>query len=160
MKRLILTIIASVGIVAVMPLSAVMAASSSIDCVVGGDTACTEVAGTVTNSSTKATVAGASVVVTCGDSNVLDATTTTGGGYLVIFPASECPDATTASVTASKGGASGSGSSTVYNFVANVNLAIVNVSIVPELGAITATGAGVAALGAFMFIRRRQTSTN
>lgn len=155
MKKLLMSILVSVGLLVVLPMSAMAANPGS--CTPVGDTACTYVAGTITSGGSPVT--GASVTVVC-NTNTLTATTTAGGGYIVEYPASQCASGSTANVSASKGGKSGSNSGTVNGETANINLAIVNVSLVPELGIITGISAAVIGSGAFLVIRRRQLSVH
>ena len=107
-------------------------------------------------------VSGANVTVTC-DGNQLTTVTTGAGAYGVQFiPASLCPDGANATVAASKGSEDGSNSGTVNNAVNSdetlLNVAIVNVSLVPELGLLTGIVAVIVAGGSFMVIRRRKLS--
>jgi hypothetical protein len=145
MKRLLLSVLAVVGMAVLVPASA-MAVTP---------TGTTYIAGTITHNGSP--VSGASVAVTC-NSNVLDSSTTVAGGYLVQFPAGQCPDSATAGVAASKGALGGSNSGTVDSLTTDINLALVNVSIVPELGLITGIGATIMGGGAFLVLRQRHLS--
>lgn len=148
MKKLLLSILATVGMAIVMPLSASAATSGVSD-----------VAGTITNAGNP--VAGASVSVTCG-STTLTSPTTVAGAYFVQFSSTDCPAGSTAHVTATKGGSSGSSSGTVNNLVSEptvINLAIVNVSV-PEFGIVAGTGAALVGGAAFMIVRRQQLNQN
>lgn len=142
MKRLLLSIMATVGIAVIMPVSAFAE---------GG---VTDVAGTVTKAGNP--VSGASVSVLCG-TTTLTSGTTAAGGYIVQFSAADCPDGSTAHVTATKGADSGSKNGTVNGLTASINLALINVSI-PEYGLIGLTGATIIGGGAFLVMRRRQLS--
>ena len=146
MKKLLLSILATIGVAVVLPVSAFAASVGTSD-----------IAGTVTSGGKD--VSGATVSVTC-DGNTLTSGTTVAGGYLVSFPSSECPAGATATATASKGGGSGSNSGTVNALGTDINLAIVNVSVVPELGALTGVGAAVLGGAAFMVVRRKQLNQN
>jgi hypothetical protein len=145
MKKLLLSILATVSLAVILPVSAFAEGGQS------------DIAGTVTSKGNP--VSGASVSVTC-DGHTLTSGTTVAGAYLVQFPASDCPAGDTANVTATKSGASGSNSGTVNALGADINLAIVNVSIVPELGALTGVGAAVLGGAAFMAVRRKQLKQN
>lgn len=117
----------------------------------------TAVRGTVTNNGSP--VVGASVSVNC-NGNVKTATTNAKGRYHVRYQnPSSCPIGSTATVTATNGSLSGTNSGTVQpessNQARDVNIALVNVSLAPELGAITAGGAALVGSGAFLVTRRR-----
>ena len=146
MKKLLLSILATVGIVVILPVSAFAEGVGVSD-----------IAGTITEGGSP--VSGASVTVVC-DGNTLTSGTTVAGAYFVSFPNSECPTGDTASVTATKDGASGSNSGTVNGLTTDISLAIVNVSIVPELGAITGGAAAVLGGAAFMVVRRKHLNQN
>ena len=146
MKKLLLSILATVSIAVILPVSAF-----------ADDGGTSTIAGTVSGKG--GPVSGASVSVTC-DGNTLGSGTTVAGAYIVNFPSSECPAGDTASVTATKGGASGSNSGTVNALGADINLAIIPVSIVPELGALTGAGAAILGGAAFMVVRRKQLNQN
>ena len=144
MKRLLLSV---TGILAVLLMFPALTFADSSQ---------TVIAGTITKNGSP--VSGASVTVTC-DSNVLTTTSTAIGTYGVTYtPASLCPAGATAHVTADSGGSSGSNSGKVYSEDDTLNVALVNVSILPELGALTGIGAAVLGGGAFMIARRRQSS--
>jgi hypothetical protein len=144
MKRLLISALVAFGFIAFLPVTAMATPSGT-----------TYIAGTITHNGSP--VSGASVAVTC-NSNVLDSSTTVAGGYIVQFPSGECPDSSTAGVAASKGALGGSNSGTVYGLTTDINLALVNVSLVPELGLITGVGAAVLGGGAFLVIRRQNLS--
>jgi hypothetical protein len=67
-------------------------------------------------------------------------------------------------VTATDGSNSASKSEQVVGPSSNkdtqINLAVVNVSVVPELGTITGVGAAVLGGAAFMVVRRKQLNQN
>src|ERR1700689_3071367 len=143
MKKRISLFIATLATLVALPASALAASTSAI-------------AGTVTSNGNP--VSGASVSVTC-NGHTLTSGTTVAGAYLVRFsPATNCPAGSTAHVTATKGGHSGSKSGTVNNLGADINLAIVNVSNVPEFGMAAGISAAILGGGAFMVVRRRQLS--
>lgn len=115
--------------------------------------AVTDVSGVVTHNGSP--VSGASVTVTCNgnsDSNITDGT----GTYLVAFAASDCPNGQTATVIATKGPLTGNNSGPVNGITNKLNIAVVDVAVVPEYGIIGLTGAAVIGGGAFMVMRRRQ----
>jgi len=152
-RKILIATLATLGIFVLMPVTA-MAANPG--CVTGG--ICSNVAGTVSNSS-GVPVSGANVSVNC-DGYILTQTTSGGGGYQVSFDAGKCPDSSTAVVTATKGNASGTKSGEIYNLTSTINLAIVNVSFVPELGVITGIAAVTLGGGAFLVIRRQNLSSH
>jgi hypothetical protein len=147
MKKLFLSLIVSFGLIAFLPVTA-MAQSVSPGAYVTG---------TVTHNGSP--VDSASVVVTC-DSNVLDSSTSAGGGYLVTFTTDQCPSGATAYVSASSGNLSGSNNGVVNGLSVDVNLALVDVSLVPEFGVITGIVAIIIGSGAFLVIRRRNIASH
>ncbi len=113
----------------------------------------TAVSGTVTHNGSP--VAGANVTVNCVG-NVLTDVTDAAGGYEVDYmPASLCPAEATASVSATLGDLSGSNSGPVGAVTSNLNVALVDVAVVPEMGVMLSIGAAFTGAGAFMVIRRR-----
>lgn len=113
----------------------------------------TAISGTVTHNG--GPVAGANVTVTCAG-NVLTDVTDAAGGYEVDYvPANLCPPEATASVNAVLGGLSGSNSGQVGSVTSNLNVALVDVAVVPEMGTILSVGAALSGAGAFMVVRRR-----
>jgi hypothetical protein len=147
MKKLLLSILATVGIAVILPVSAFADGGTST------------IAGTVTSNGSP--VVGANVSVAC-DGHTLTSGTTLGGGYIVTFSSSDCPAGAIATVTANKGGGTDSKTGKVDNLSKSptvINLAIINVSV-PELGALTAAGAAVLGGAAFMMIRRKHLNQN
>jgi|GEM_PF-7050245 hypothetical protein len=119
----------------------------------------TVVSGTVTNNGNP--VVGANVSVSC-DGNILTSSTNASGGYVVQYSTiALCPNGATATATATKGGLNGSNSGPVSNVVPNtLNISTVNVSVVPELGALTGVGAAIIGGAAFMVVRRKHLHQN
>jgi hypothetical protein len=146
MKKILLTIIASTGLALLMPLAA-----SAL-----GNPTQTIVTGNVTHNGSP--VSGASVTVTCDGNILVDPLTDSDGSYQVTFiPSSLCPDESTATaVSTGPGGLHGSNSAPVTAVTTKINISTVNVSVVPELGMITAGSAAILGGGAFMIVRRRQ----
>jgi hypothetical protein len=145
MKKLLVSILATVGIALMLP-AATFAASAT-----------TDVTGTVTNNGVG--VSGAKVEVICG-SNDKKTTTGTGGAYLVTFKAANCPDGSKATVTATVGKKAGVNTGKVkQDGSVYLNVAVVNVSL-PEFGVITGIGAALVGGAAFLVIRRRQLGQN
>jgi hypothetical protein len=144
MKKLLTMLVASLGIMVIMPAAALAA------------TGTTYVTGTVTNGGSP--VVGANVSVVC-NGNTMTSSTTNGGGYIVQFSATDCPNGKTAVVTATKGGLNGSNSGPVDDLTADINLAIVNVSV-PEFGIAAGVVALAAGAGSLVVVRRRHANAN
>lgn len=144
MKKKISLFLASVLTIVALPLGAMAAASPTT----------TVVAGSVTDNGHG--VKGAKVVVVC-NSHSAKTTSGAGGGYEVTFTTKQCPNGKLATVVATKGGLGGTNSSTVKNFDATDDVAIVNISL-PEFGLAAGIGATLIGGGAFLAIRRRQLS--
>jgi len=134
--------IVSLGVALLLP-AAAFAANSTI------------VSGVVTDKDGKP-VAGATVSVICNGNTKTD-TTDAGGAYAVTFTQAQCPSGKTAQVVASKGNNNGANSGVIRAGHADINLAVLNVKIVPvpEFGAISALAATLFGGGGFMLIRRR-----
>ena len=115
----------------------------------------TIVTGTVTDAS-DTPLAGASVTVSCNSSVQNDITNAAGDYYVEFDPSSFCPDGASATVTATKGSLSGTNSGKVNDVTTRVNLALVNVQAVPEIGTVAAISAMAVAGGALVYSRRRQ----
>lgn len=105
-----------------------------------------------------APVSGASVFVKC-NSTTIPATTNGAGKYSVTFNVSACPENATVTASASKDDLQGTGSDTVDNVTANINIAVVNVfaTQVPEFGLLTGAAALLGSGGTFFAFRRRFT---
>ncbi len=141
MKQVTLSIFTAMGLLILMP--AAMASASSTE---------TIIAGTVTDSGSP--VDGASVTVTCNGVSENTSTTSAGGYGVQYIPASVCPEGSTATVAATKGSITGSNSGKVLSADDTLNVAIVNVAAVPELGVVGGLGAVVLGGGAMFLIRR------
>jgi hypothetical protein len=115
----------------------------------------TDITGTVTNHNNP--VSSASVTVNCNSSSGTD-TTDASGDYLVVFDAADCPSGAPISVAASKNGQSGHSSGTANAITTKLNVALVNVNVVPEYGLIGMVGATLIGGGIFIVIRQRQVS--
>jgi hypothetical protein len=155
MKRLLLSLTSLLAVLVMFPAFA-NAEGLATPCTLSSDSTCTEVDGTITNAS-HAGVVGATVTVTC-DGHTLQDTNNVGDVYAVFFSQADCPPGAVASVSATKGGASGSSSGSVSptGLPVIVNVAVVSVSLVPELGVITGLGAAIIGGGAFLVIRQQK----
>jgi hypothetical protein len=115
--------------------------------------AVTYVSGTITHNGSP--LSGANVTVNC-NGNVLNDVSKADGGYIVQYsPASLCPDGANATVSASLNDLNGSNSGPVTKLTSKLNVDVVNVAVVPELGVISAISASIIGVGAFMIVRRR-----
>jgi len=144
MKKVLLTVLATIGVAILLPATAFAA-----------QPAVTDVTGVVSDAGNP--VAGAKVTVTCNSYKGTDHTDKT-GSYRVQFTAKKCPAGSSVVVTATtKSGLNGTGSGTVSpDGSAKLNVAIVNVTVgLPEMGAVTGSAAALAAGGAFFVTRRR-----
>ena len=143
-KRLLTALLSSFALAVLLPATAMAA------------TPRTEVSGVV--SSNGHPVTGAQVIVIC-DGHATKTHTDSTGTYLVQYkPSSLCPNGATAHVTATAGGQGGNNNGNVQGLTERLNVAIVNVSVVPEFGIITGVSASILGGGAFLAIRRRETS--
>ncbi len=115
----------------------------------------TDISGVVTHNSNPVT--GANVTVVCNSYNGTSNTDNT-GTYLVVFSSAKCPNGDTAYVTATSGDLGGVNSGAVNALTARLNVSIINVSLVPELGIVTGFGATIIGGGTFLYIRRRNLS--
>jgi hypothetical protein len=143
MKKRIALFVATVLTTVALPAAAFASSSPAI----------TQVSGEVTHNGSP--VDGANVTVTC-DSVTGNDTTDSDGGYLVTFAKADCPNGSTATSAASKGGLNGNNSGPVNKLSSKLNIAIVDVSVVPEFGLIGLTGAALIGGAGFMVMRRRQ----
>jgi hypothetical protein len=100
---------------------------------------------------------GIKVTVKCDGNKLKDKTDKT-GTYFVQFSKQECPKGSTATVSATDNGSTGTNTGKVNKETNRLNLAIVDVNVVPEFGLIGLTGATLIGGGAFMVMRRRQLS--
>ena len=148
MKNGFLLIVAAIGLFILMPASMSLAASSKSSGV-------TDISGVVTHNGSPIT--GANVTVVCNSYNGTSNTDNT-GTYLVVFSSAKCPNGDIAYVTATSGDLGGVNNGPVNALTARLNVSIVNVSLVPELGIVTGFGATIIGGGTFLYIRRRNLS--
>jgi hypothetical protein len=137
MKRIVTTIVSALAL-AIIPLS--------------GAFALTGVSGNVSNNGKD--VSGASITATCKTASGTSSTQSNGDYFVVLTPDGVCKAGDTVTVNASQGAATGQSTGTFSNYGADVNIALVNVSV-PEFALITGVGAVLLGGGAFMIIRRR-----
>jgi hypothetical protein len=144
MKKRFLLFIATVFTVAALPAAAL------------ADPGVTDVTGVISFNGNPVG-AGVTATVAC-HGNTLTDTTDASGTYLVEFPQQDCPKNQTVTVSATVNGHNGSNTGKATRETNKINVAVVNVNVVPELGIITAAGAGLIGAAGFMVVRRRQTS--
>ncbi|HUA13300.1 MAG TPA: hypothetical protein VL989_02260 [Candidatus Sulfotelmatobacter sp.] len=144
MKKKLLSALASGAVLALLIPATSFAAPSQ-----------TSISGVVTEGGNP--VSKASVVVTCGTKTKTTKSNST-GTYLVNIQQNFCPTGASINVTATKGGESGSVSGTATEETNKLNVALLNVSLVPEFGLITAASAAMIGGGAFLVVRRRHAS--
>lgn len=140
MKKVLLTIFATVGFIMLVPATSFAKAST------------TDISGVITNAGH--TVNGAHVTVVC-DGHSKKAGTNKKGAYLVQFKAKQCPNGSKVTIVATKNGKGGTNSGTVTSDTAKLNVAIINASL-PEMGVATGTLAAVSGATGLFVIRRRQ----
>ena len=150
MKKAVISVLATVSLIAMLPATALAAPQPS-------KPTQTIITGTVTDNGKD--VKGAKITVVCNNHS-RTAKTDANGEYSVTYPVSQCNDNTKATVVATKAGLGGVNSgtpSTYSNGKTEIDVAIVNVSL-PEFGIATGFVASTAGAGAFMVMRRRQFS--
>jgi len=146
MRRVSLLVASAIALAALALVPAAAFAS-------GVPAAKTFIEGTVTHLG--APVSGATVTVVCN--GVTQTGVTNGhGGYKFQDSQSNWPDGATVTATATNGSLTGSNTGTVNRRNAQINMAVVDVSAVPEFGAIAGVSALLLGAVAFVFIRRRR----
>jgi hypothetical protein len=114
----------------------------------------TIVAGKIYNADFSDVVGNASVVVKC-NTEMGNAFSLADGTYAVAFNETECNGGETVIVSASKGDLTGSATGDVSdNVVLDLDIAIVNVPLVPEFGMIVGFATVLSAIAVFFMIRR------
>lgn len=150
MKKLLSTLLISLGMILIIPAATFAATGNTI------------VEGTVYTTG-NVPLANAKVTITC-DGTTKHATTDASGDYSVSYTAKKCPVGTTVygSATAKVNHKNLSGSNQVPVSTTNntaLNIATDNITVsLPELGFLTATIAAALSGGAFFLIRRRNLS--
>jgi len=152
MKRILISAIITLGLIAFLPVTAM------------ADTvpATTLVDGQITLSNDTTPVIGANVTVRCDDTTLTSTSTSPDGYYYTTFTSDQCPIGATAYVSANHGDLSGSNSGIVDTVPMVINLAVVDVplSSVPEFGVISGVVAFAFGGGAFLVIRRHNSGEN
>jgi hypothetical protein len=143
MKKILATALTSLSIVILMPAASFAAVKQTI------------VSGTVYLNNTSTTVGSANVLVSCNGHVGNDVSDANDGGYSVTFSAADCPNGSSASVVATKGGLKGSANGGVNKLTSSLNVGIVDVSVVPEFGTIAGIAAIALSGGAFLVVRRK-----
>ena len=122
----------------------------------------TYVSGTISDQSNGDPISGANVDITC-NGHLQSAISDLNGGYSVQYPASECADGDDVSVSATYNGLSGNSDSVSW-YTQNtqigclemiVNVACVDVPLVPEFGFVIGTLTALSAIGIFFFVRKK-----
>lgn len=121
----------------------------------------TMISGIIYNEDYEGVVSGANVSISCAHgefTNVRNAVSMSDGMYSVNFSESGsdgCNDGDVVSVFAIKDGLSGSKSGVVHNDVVGTwDIAVVNVSMVPEFGAVVGVLTMLSAVGLFFVVRK------
>ena len=107
------------------------------------------------NFETANAVAGANINATC-NGNVLYTTSLADGTYSVSFNTTDCPDGSTVTVWAEKGGVTNSGVGEVHDYTAvmpDLYVGVVNIALIPEFGIVIGTLTALSAIG--IFVRRK-----
>ena len=144
--------------------------NASANCGFGDHSGCglhkTIIEGIVYYAESNETVGDAKVTITCyhnGESYTKTTTTLNRGkfkgSYLVLFPQDQCISGDDVLVSAVKKDMIGSGEGevrdTIVNgLILNVDLAIINVPLVPELGVVVGILTVLGAVGIFFFVRK------
>ena len=127
--------------------------------VMGLASAKTLIAGKIYTSDYSDYVADADVSVSCddaGDISVENATSSDDGSYSVVFFSTKCNQNDTVTVYAEKNGMYGSKTGVVNDDVVDgLDLAIVNVPLIPEFGTFIGLLTIVSAMGVFFVVRRK-----
>ena len=120
----------------------------------GSVSAFTDVVGVVYNEDYSETIADANVTIDC-NGNVKSVLSKGDGRYGVEYYVSKCGNGDNVTVIAEKDGLiSNPGTGVVHNFGLEVYVAIINVSMVPEFGAVLGIMSLLGAVGIFFIIRR------
>lgn len=99
----------------------------------------------------------ASVSIICNGATI-NTSTDASGKYSATFDGTACPEGTTVTVHATKGGQNGSGSKAVKKVYDDgsviINLVLINISV-PEFGLLTGVITTLASTGAYLFLKRK-----
>jgi len=138
-------------------LSSVVSAQSAGCCI--GSGCLTLVEGNITYADSGNFVEGADVIVTCNHGTGFgtvseNAVSSSNGNYYVIFCQTDCDKDDEVTVEATKNGLSGINTGYV-EYRGYIDVAIVNVPLVPEFGLIAGAATIFGALGVFFIVRKR-----
>ena len=110
------------------------------------------------NFETASGVSGANINVTCG-SNVLYTTSLSDGTYSVTYNnTNDCPNTSSVTVWAEKGGITNSGTGEVHDYTAampDLYIGVVNIALIPEFGVFVGALTLLSAVGVFFLVRRK-----
>ena len=123
----------------------------------------TFVSGIITDANGENPIGGAEVEVECNDDVTKKTTSEADGSYSVQFEASECDAGDDITVTATYGDLNGESQEVVWNIENEqvdclqliINVACIDVPLVPEFGAMIGVLTVMGALGAFFVVRRK-----
>jgi hypothetical protein len=115
----------------------------------------TRIYGTIYQDTITNPISGANVIVTC-DIHIGTTTSNNDGSYSVTLDGNTCSNGNLLTVYAEKDGLTGIAEGTINDSVElNLNLATVNVPLVPEFGVIVGIVTAMGALGMFFVVRRK-----
>lgn len=157
-KKILLVVL---SLVILSSLISFTSANSAVACM-----GCTKtlVNGIIYNGHTGEPIEGADISVTCKDNHRARQrdNTITGiksledGTYFVVFDSIHCDEDDTVIVSATKDGVSGENQGKVHdNVVGSLDVAVVNVPLVPEFGFVIGGLTVLGALGAFFIVRKK-----
>ena len=109
------------------------------------------------NFETANAVSGANINVTC-NSNLQTTASLIDGTYSVGFETNDCPNTSTVTVVAEKGGITNSGTGVVQDYSAiipDLYVGVVNIALIPEFGLVIGTLTLMSAVGVFFLVRRK-----
>jgi hypothetical protein len=115
----------------------------------------TMITGVISTSDYKTPIAGADITVNCNEASKTT-NSKADGTYFVLFDQEECDEEDTATVIAEKDGLTGSNSGVVHDGILGfLDVAVVNVPLVPEFGLIAGAMTILGAVGVFFVVRRK-----
>lgn len=99
------------------------------------------------------------VMVTCASTTLEASLNPYNNQYYIPFELASCPEGSAVTVTATQGGNTVAGQGTILDGYAIVDVSLVPIAAVPEMGTVAAMGA-VGAVGAMFFMARRKQMQN